>query len=150
MEIELVWRVLWKGYFALDNEHKLDKFSFVWVDRGRRYFISNTSSLKPGMPYTRNRLGKVDDSPNEDPFFVEFDINQPRVTEGYYFINSNIDESNRTSQHNFQLERKLQTKDWSIKVITSIIGMDDVDKYYLGKACDWWDDMNPAKYIKIS
>ena len=35
-EIELARRCLWKGYFALDNEKKLDKFAFVWVDRDRR------------------------------------------------------------------------------------------------------------------
>ena len=44
-EIELSWEGLWKGYFALDNKKNLDKFAFVWVDRERRYFISNTSSL---------------------------------------------------------------------------------------------------------
>ena len=50
------------------------------------------------------------------------------------------------SQDDFQLERNLQTKDWSIKVNTPIIGMDDVDTYYLGKACDWWDDRNPTEF----
>ena len=39
-EIEISLRGLWKGYFALDNKNKLDKFAFVWFDRYRRYFIS--------------------------------------------------------------------------------------------------------------
>ena len=43
LDIELARRYLWKGYFALDNNKKLDKFAFVWVDRDWRYFISNTS-----------------------------------------------------------------------------------------------------------
>ena len=30
-EIELARRGLCNGYFALDNEKKLDKFAFVWV-----------------------------------------------------------------------------------------------------------------------
>ena len=68
------------------------------------------------MPYTRDRLIQVDDSPNVDPVCVEFDINQPRVAERYYSRNSNIDASNRMSQDDFQLERKLHTKDWSIRV----------------------------------
>ena len=49
-EIELAWRSMWKGYFDLNNEKNLDKFAFVWVDRDLRYLISNTPSLKPGMP----------------------------------------------------------------------------------------------------
>ena len=29
--------------------------------------------------------------------------------------------------------------------------MNDVDNYYLGKACEWWDDRNPAYfYYNIS
>ena len=114
-EIELARRGLWKGYFSLDKERNLDKFVFLWVDRDRRYFISNTSYLKPGMPYARDNLRQLDDNPNADPFFVEFDINQPRVAERYYSVNSKIYNSNRTRQDDFQLERKLQTKDWSIR-----------------------------------
>ena len=122
----------------------MDKFDYVWVDRCRRYFISNTSSLKHGIPYARDRLRQLDDSPNAVTVHVEFEINQPRVDEIYYSRNSNIDESNRTGQYDFQLERKLQIKDWSIIFNTSILGMNDVDTYYLGKACKWWDDRNPA------
>ena len=73
-EIELAWRVLRKDYFSLDNNNKLEKFSLVWVYRDRWYFIPNTSSLKPGMQYSRYRLRQLDDS-------VEFEINQPRVAE---------------------------------------------------------------------
>ena len=63
----------------------------------------------------------MDDSPNLDPFCVEFDINKPRVDEIYYSINFNIGDSNHTRQYDFQLKRKLQTKDWSVKVNTSIL-----------------------------
>ena len=109
---------MWKGYFALDNKKKLYKFDFVWVDRDRRYFIYNTSSLKPGMPYTRDMLRQVDDSTDVDPVHIEFDINQPRVAERYYARNSKIDESNCTKQYDLQFEGKIQTKDWSIRVNT--------------------------------
>ena len=50
------------------------------------------------MTYAREMLREVDDSPNADPVCVEFDINQPRVAERYYYSNFNIDESNCTSQ----------------------------------------------------
>ena len=96
LEIYLARRGMWKGYFALNNEKNLDKFAFVWVDRDRRYFISNTSSLKTGMTYASDRLRQVDNSPNAYPVCVEFDINLPRVAEIYYSSNYNIDESNRT------------------------------------------------------
>ena len=81
----------------------MDKFAFIWVERDRRYFISNTSPLKPGLSYTRDRLRKVDYGPNADPVCVEFEINQPRVAERYYSINPKIDESNCTRQDYFQL-----------------------------------------------
>ena len=146
LEIELARTGLWKGYFSLNQEKKLNKFTFVWVDRDRRYFISNASSLKPGMPYARDRLRQVDDSPNADPVCVKFEINQPRVAERYYSINTKIDESNRTRQDDFQLDRKLHSKDWSIRVNTSTLGMNDVDTYYLGKDCKWWDGRNPEEF----
>ena len=89
----------------------MEKFTFVGVDRGRRYFIYNISYLKPGLPYERDRLRQVDDIPNGDPVCVEFDTNHPRVAERYYSRNSNIDEIICTRQDDLQLERKLQTED---------------------------------------
>ena len=90
-EIELVQRGLWKGYFTLYNKKKLDKFAFFWVDRDQMYFVSKNSSLKPGIKYARDRLRQLDDIPNVDPVNVKFEINQPRVSERYYPINSKID-----------------------------------------------------------
>ena len=127
-EIELARRGMWKGYFSIDNKKKFDKLSYVWVDRDWGYFIYNTTSLKPVVPYARDRLIQVDDSPNTDPVRVEFEINQPRVDERYYSRNPKIDESKLTRQDDFQLERKLQTNDWSIRVNTSILGMNDFDR----------------------
>ena len=48
------------------------------------------------------------------------------------YINPNIDKINRMGQDDLQLERKLHTKDWSIKVNYLILGTDYVDTYYLG------------------
>ena len=122
-EIELARRGLWKVYVYLYNKKKLDKVAFVWVGRDWGYFIYNTTSLKPGVTYASDRLIQVYDIPNADPVSVEFDINQPRVYEVYYSRNSDIDESNRTRQDDFQSERKIQTKDWIIRVNTSILGI---------------------------
>ena len=98
------------------------------------------------MPYERDRLRQVYESPNTDPVRVEFDINQPRVYERYYSSNSKIDDSNRMRQDDLQLERKLHTNDWIIRVNTSILGMNDFDTCYLGKACKWWYDRNPGEF----
>ena len=97
------------------------------------------------MTYERDRLRKVDDNPSADTVCVDFEINQPRVAEISYSIDSKVDESNHTRQDDLQLDRKLQTNDLSIRVNNSILVMDDVDTYYIGKACKWWDDSNPAE-----
>ena len=146
LEIQLVHRGLWKGYFALDNNNKLDNFAFVWFERDQRYFISNTSSFKSGLTYIRGRLIKLDGIPNTYPVCVQFDINEPRADERYYSVNSKIDESNRKRRDDFRLERKLHTNYWSIKVNTSIIGMDYVDTYYLSNYCYCWYEINPAEF----
>ena len=62
------------------------------------------------MPYERDRLRQVYDITNADPVRVEFETNQPRVDERYYSINSKIDDSNRTRQDDFQLDRKLRPR----------------------------------------
>ena len=49
-------------------------------------------------------------------------------------------------QDDFQLDRNIHTKDWSIRVNTSILGMKDVDTYCIGKACKWWDYINPEEF----
>ena len=105
--MKLAHRGLWKGNFDFNSKKKLEKFAFILVDRDRRYSISNTSSLKLDMPYEKDRLRQVDDSPNADSVHVEFDINQPRVARRYYFRNPKIDESNRMRKNDFQLKRKL-------------------------------------------
>ena len=102
--------------------------------------------MKDSIPYARDSLIQVYGSPNAYPFCVEFDINRTRVAERYYSRNLNIDESNCTRQDDLQLERKLQTKDCSIKVNTLILGTNGVDICYFGKVCEWWDDKNLAKF----
>ena len=96
--------------------------------------------------YARYRLRQVDDIPNADPVHVEFEINQPKLAERYYSRNLKIDESNSTRQDYFQLERKLQTKDWSIRVNTSILGMNDFYTFYLGKYFECCDGRNPEDF----
>ena len=52
--VELPQKGDYKGVVNIGEDgYKL--LAFVWVDRERRYFISNCSSISPGAPYTRKR-----------------------------------------------------------------------------------------------
>ena len=53
---------------------------------------------------------------------------------------------NCTRQNDFKSERKFQTKDRSIRVNNSILGMNVVYTYYLGKACKRRDESNPSEF----
>ena len=115
-ELELVNCGDWQGYYTYtpdkNNEYKWGKFAFIWMDHDQHYFIANHSSLRPGKPCSRERLRQVDKvTLNAPPEHVEFDIPQPKVAEHYHSANSKIDKLNRVQQDDFQLERKLGTKD---------------------------------------
>ena len=122
------------------------RIAFVWLDRERRYFIATGSSLKEGTPYERTRLWQVSQEPNAEPEHITFQIKQPKAAEKYYNAAGKIDYSNKIRQHEFQMERKLQTKCWHIRVNTSIIAMNDVNTWLLGKACNWWEDTCPKEF----
>ena len=49
-------------------------------------------------------------------------------------------------QDDFQWEGKLNTKNWSIRFNNSILVINDVDTYYLGKSCEWGYSRNPAEF----
>ena len=66
------------------------------------------------------------------------EINQPMATAIYYKGNAQIDEHNRTRQQVIQLETKLKVKEWHLRVNHTILGINDVDTYRLGKAMGWW------------
>ena len=55
----------------------------------------------------------------------------------YYKGNAQIDKHNRTRQQVIQLETKLKVKEWHLQVNHTILGINDVDTYRLGKAI-WW------------
>jgi hypothetical protein len=109
--------------------------AFVWMDRERRYFIANTSSLEAGTQYAKTRWRQIAPvESNEDPVRVERTIPQPKAAELFYSVAaSSIDRHNRSRQDNLQLERKLGTHDWSTRVNFSILGMHIVDTWLAWK-----------------
>ena len=82
--VELPQKGDYKGVVNIDdNGYKL--LAFVWVDRERRYFISNCSSISPGAPYTRKRWRQVADLNTQiEADRIEFTIPQPKCAEEYY------------------------------------------------------------------
>ena len=66
------------GYFGVlvpvgDGSNSL--LDFFWMDHDRRYFISTTSSLENGVPYTRESWRQVDlTTPDAPPERVELTI----------------------------------------------------------------------------
>jgi hypothetical protein len=48
------------GLIAKDADGIPIMLAYVWMDRNRRYFICNVSSLEPGAEYTRRRWRQVD------------------------------------------------------------------------------------------
>jgi hypothetical protein len=109
--------------------------AFVWMDRNRRYFIANTSSLLEGAPYSRIRWRQVDTTINADAERVELTIPQPLACETYYDTCAQIDRHNRMRQDDLMLERKLGTMDWSLRVNLSLFGMCVVDAWLMYSKC---------------
>ena len=99
-------------------------YAFVSIDRNRRYFITNTSSLSHGTPYTRVWKSQV--APiqyQETPVRVEFNINQPKAAKMYYSTSGKIDNHKRRHHETLRLEIKVETNDWSKRLNQSILGM---------------------------
>jgi hypothetical protein len=105
--------------------------AFVWVDRDRCYFISTTSLLEAGRPYSRFRWRQLGQDPNAEPENVEVEVPQPLASEIYYDVCAVIDQHNRHRQDTLNLEKKVKTHDWSKRVNLSIFAMCVVDAWLL-------------------
>jgi hypothetical protein len=139
--LELSNRGDYEGVVTLGENGLPTMMAFVWMDRERRYFIANTSSLKTGTPYTRSRWRQIAPiESNEDPVRVELTIPQPEAAELFYFVAASIDRHNRSRQDNLQLERKLGTHDWSLRVNFSILGMHIIDTWHVWKGLGCCED----------
>lgn len=121
----------WKGVVNKQNG-LASMYAFVWVDRERRFFITNTSSLCSGQPYTRIRWRQLQPVETQElPERVELTIDQPEAAEVYYDTCGKIDLHNRRRHDTLRLERKLEVKDWSKRVNLTILGMIIVDSFLL-------------------
>jgi hypothetical protein len=124
--------------------------AFVWMDRNRRYFIANCSSLQEGAPYSRIRWRQVDTTANADATRVELTIPQPIACEIYYDTCASIDRHNRMRQDDLMLERKLGTMDWSLRVNLSLLGMCIVDSWLIYSKCTETEEKQREFYEALS
>lgn len=78
-----------------EGDGTTELLAFVWMDRDRRYFIANTSSLTDGVPFVREQWRQVDLTANALPERVELIVPQPLACKIYYSTNAAIDNHNR-------------------------------------------------------
>jgi hypothetical protein len=133
--IELSVRGDRKGLIAKDANNQPAMMAFVWMDRDHRYFVASASSLDEGTPYNRFRWRQVDDREDALPTRVELSVPQPKAAELYYSACGMIDRHNRCRQDDLNIEKKLGTLDWSMRVNMSVLGMCIVDTWYAWNLC---------------
>ena len=112
-QLEFGGRGEWKGVATKDEQGEEKMYAFVWVDRERRYFISNTSNLREAPPIKRRRLRQVNKALNAEPEHVDLSIKQPNCSAMYYDNCGMIDHHNRIRQDELRIERKFGTHNWS-------------------------------------
>ena len=108
--------------------------AFVWMDRDRRHFIATAGSLAEGTPYSRCRWRQESEEANAPPARVTLTIKQPQIAEIYYSTCGAIDRHNRYRQDDLRIEKKIETKDWSVRVNLSIFAMIVVDSWLVYSA----------------
>ena len=119
------------GLVSCDNTGEVEYMSFCWVDREHCYFISTCSSLDQGSPSVRKRWRQIDTYDYANPINVQLIIPQPKVCHLYYQTFSSIDQHNRCCYTDLKLEKNLRTKEWSLRVNMTILGMIIVDSWIL-------------------
>jgi len=127
--LELTERGEFKGLVTKAADGTCSMLAFVWMDRDRRYFIANASSLEEGEIYVWQCWCQVNQEANAAPTRVQLNIRQPKAAEIYYQACAMIDRHNRCRQDDLCLERKLVTHKWSMRVNMSIFAMIVVDTW---------------------
>ena len=91
--------------------------------------------LEAGTPYTRCRWQQIDPTtPSAPPQRVQLTIEQPKIAEIYYSTCASIGRHNRCRQDNLGIEKKIETKYWSMLVNLSIFSMIMVDSWLVYSA----------------
>ena len=129
--VELLSRGDRTGLIRKDADEQATMMAFVWMDRERRYFVANTSSLAEGEPYTRTRWRQISDEADAEPERVELTVAQPQACDIYYKTCGLIDQHNRCRQDTLKMEIKVETKRWWVRVGLGVFAMCVVDSWLL-------------------
>ena len=148
--LELSNRGDFRGLVARGADGHPEMIAFVWMDQDRQYFISNASSLLLGDPYVRKWWRQVNPEENAEPEQVELTIPQPKAAQIYYSTCGKIDNHNQCRQDTLNLEKKLKTHSWHMRVNLSILAMVIVDTWLVYSKCTKLDDCQTDFYIKLS
>ena len=133
--LELNQRGDHRALLSKDDEGNVEALAVMWVDRERRFFVSNAQSIEQAEPIYRTRWRYVDTTANADPERLEIAIEQPDIVKCYYETCSQIDRHNKIRQDELELERKIGAHDWSKRVNTTIFAMIIVDTMNFHQAC---------------
>ncbi len=134
-----------------ENHHCFDLLAYVWMERDRRYFIASAGSMQEGVPYSRIRWRQTDEENKDaDPERVQLVVPQPVACEMYYEACGKIDQHNQMRQDDLQLEKKLVTHDWSMRVGLSLIGICIVDTWLAYKECTGTEERQKEFYSKLA
>jgi len=147
--LELQTRGERKGLTTVDGDG-VRFLAYVWMDRDRRYFISTASSLAPGAAYSRHRWRQVDTTPNSAPERVELVIPQPKACELYYSACGQIDRHNRCRQDDLNVEKKIGTLRWDMRLNLSLLSMCIVDTWLLYKGATTTTENQKLFYERLA
>jgi len=110
--LELGGRGKYKVVASFNNHRLAELLAVLWVDRERRYFISNTEGVSSGEPQYRRRRRQAEDDPFAESTKKEIEIPQPKMIETYYSVASKIDQHNKQCQNHLELECYVCTYQW--------------------------------------
>ena len=151
--VELPAKGDYKGVLNIDPMTGYTLLAFVWVDRERRYFISNCCSLAQGSPYSRIRWRQVDHVGTQiEPDRLQITIPQPKCAEEYYSSCAMVDRHNRSRQQVLDIEKKLGTQRWDMRVNLSILSIIIVDTWCVVKGIlgDRYEPNESEFYTKLA
>ena len=104
-----------------------------WIGSGGTSLQRRGGALSEGTHYTRCQWRQVSQDRSAPPERVTMTIKQTQIAEIYYSTCSSISKHNRYRQDDRRIEKKIETKDWSVRVNLSIFAMIAVDTWLVYK-----------------
>lgn len=120
------------------------------MGRERRYVIASGSPIAKGIPHSRVQWRYVDQTKDAGPDSVELKVPHPNGGDVYYYTCEMIDQHTRHRQDALDLENKLGTLDWSLRVNISIFAITDIDAWLVFSQCAYTDKTKKNLYLSLA